>query len=108
MRKISSATREQLENEPRMKVCALKGYDHSCSQKIDYHHNLIYGGKQSDIPETIIAICSEAHKIADRKDVKERLEWIMLNQMSAEQIQSVSKAVDYAYKKEQLNRKYKS
>lgn len=106
MRRLSKETREILENEPRMKACALINHiPHICSKKIDWHHNLIYAGKQSDIPNTILGICSDMHEIADWKDVKEILDWIMLNQMTQDDFEQVSKA-SLVLKRNLLNRKY--
>ena len=104
MRPISKPTTEKLENSERMKKCCLLDYE--CSGRIEWHHNLIYGGRQSDIPETILGICKYHHDQADKTEIKEKLNWIMLNQMSDQQIKSISKAINYAYQKEQLNRKF--
>ncbi len=107
MRKLSSETQKKLAHSERMKHCQLAPYiPHDCSKKIDWHHNLIFASKQSDIPETIIAICSEIHDKANRKDVKERLDWIMLNQMSDAQVRNIGKAINYGYKKEKLNEQF--
>jgi hypothetical protein len=85
MRPISPKTRKILENDPRMTKCALKGkIDHICSRKIDWHHNLIYAGRQSDIPNTILGICSNIHALADRREVKKMLDEIMHAQMTEE------------------------
>lgn len=85
MRAISQKTKKILSEDPRMRFCALQGIiPHACSQKIDWHHNLIYAGRQSDIPHTILGICSEVHKIADRSDVKKILNEIMYAQMTEE------------------------
>lgn len=98
MRRLSKRTREILENDPRMKRCALVGIiDHICSPKIDFHHNLKYQGRQSDLPNTIIAICSEIHRKADRKDVKEALNKIMYAQMTDEDFKQLPKYVPFRY-----------
>ena len=98
MRKISNKTREILLNDPRMKRCALRGIiEHTCSPKIDWHHNLIYASKQSDIPNTIIGICSEIHRIADRKDIKQALNKIMYAQMTEEDFKLIPKYVPIKY-----------
>lgn len=97
-----------MDNAPRMKVCCLiKHIPHTCSPKIDWHHNLIYAGKQSDIPNTILAICSDMHIEADISDVKEILDWIMLNQMTEQDFSLVPKA-NLKVKRELLNKKYGS
>lgn len=92
MRPISQKTRQILDNDPRMKRCALaRKIPHTCSQKLDWHHALIYAGRQSDIPNTIIAICSEIHRVADRKDVKKLLNEIMFAQMTEEDFKKLPK-----------------
>lgn len=106
MRKLSKVTVTILEADPRMKVCCLSPHvPHTCSKKIDWHHNLIYAGKQSDIPNTILAVCSEAHDQANNKEVKEVLDWIMLNQMTERDFSLLPKS-NYRYKLGYLNRKY--
>ncbi len=105
MRKISEETRNILAKDKRMRVCALKSY--VCQGRLEWHHNLIFGGKQCDWPETIIALCGGFHhRYADQKDIKEKLDYIMLNQMSDKQIQSISKAVDYFQRKKYVTNKY--
>lgn len=92
--------------DPRMKVCALAPHiPHSCSKKIDFHHNLIYAGKQSDLPNAIIAICSNIHDQANNKEIKEVLDWIMLNQMTPRDYEEVPKA-NLHQKRSFLNKKY--
>lgn len=106
MRKLSKPTKEILESDPRMKVCALKYYiPHTCSQKIDWHHNLIYAGRQSNLPNTILGICSDIHREADKKEVREILDWIMLNQMTDADFEQVSRAY-LKIKRGRLNKKY--
>lgn len=95
-----------LENDPRMKFCALKKYiPHLCSRKIEFHHNLIYQGRQSDIPNTIIALCSDIHAQEKRKDIKEVIDWIMINQMTEHDFSLIPKWTG-RYKIGYLNKKY--
>lgn len=92
MRPISQKTRRILENDPRMKRCALAGViPHLCSAKLEWHHALIYAGRQSDIPSTIISLCSNIHEKANRKDVKAAIDKIMFAQMSEEDFKKVPK-----------------
>lgn len=92
MRAISKKTKNILLDSPRMKFCALRGIiPHTCSPKIEWHHNLIYAGRQSDIPATILGICSNIHEKANRKDVKAALDKIMFAQMSEEDFKKLPK-----------------
>lgn len=107
MRPISKKTKDKLLADKFMKTCCLVGQtEQSCSGRIEFHHNLIYQGKQSDIPETILPVCNAHHKIADWTEIKEQLDFIMLSRMSREQVESISKAVDYGHRLEYLRKKY--
>ncbi len=95
-----------LQADPRMKVCALAPHiPHTCSKKIDWHHNLIYAGRQSDVPETIIAICSDIHEQANNKEVRELLDWIMLNMFNPYHFEIFAKS-GLLQRKSYLNKKY--
>ena len=104
MRKLSPETREVLSNDEFMKTCCL--LDFECSGRIEFHHNLIYGSKQSDIPNTLLPLCKAHHDTANKKDVKAKLNWIMLNRMSDIEINSISKAIDYFKERTRLNKIY--
>ncbi len=104
MRKISKKTLETLLGDDRMKRCCLFRLG-DCFGKIEFHHNLIYAGKQSDIPNTILPVCKAHHDKADKKEVKEILDWIMLNQMTERDFLSLPK-YSYYTKRNYLNKKY--
>lgn len=94
MRAISQKTKRILSDSPRMRFCALQGIiSHACSMKIEWHHNLIYAGRQSDIPNTILGICSEIHEKANRKDVRDALNKIMYAQMTEEDFKKLPKLI---------------
>ena len=83
MRKISARTRAALLSDTRMKSCCL------CREsggKIEWHHNLIYAGRQADAPWTILPLCVECHAGADKTETKEKLDYIMLNAATAEDL----------------------
>ncbi len=104
MRKLSPETREILSNDEFMKTCCLK--DETCGGRIEWHHNGKFGGRQTDIPSTILPLCHDHHRIADYKLIKEILNHIMLNRMSDAEIKSISKAVDYFRERARLNQLY--
>lgn len=103
MRPIPQKVKDILANEKRMKRCCLCG-----NPKVQWHHNLIYGSKQSDIPETILALCEKCHDQARNTEVKEKLDLIMLRQMTTEQITNISKADNYHQRLKYLENKYNS
>ncbi len=78
MRFIPKQVKEELENDPRMKQCCLWYLD-GCDGRIEWHHNLIYAGRQVNIPEAILPLCKAHHDIADHKEIKQRLDWVMFS-----------------------------
>lgn len=92
--------------DPYYKICCYPE-EHPCRGKIDWHHNLIHAGRQSNIRETILPICEFIHAAARITHIKEKLDLVMLNRMSDEQVRSISKAVNYTRLKENLNKKYR-
>ena len=95
MRKLSEETLRVLLNRPR--VCQ------RCKSRenIQFHHNIIFEGKQSDCPSTILSLCKKCHD--KEKTIKDDLDRIMLNQMSDEEIKMFSKVVNLKARKEYLN-----
>lgn len=95
-----------LEEDPRMKVCCLRHLG-GCNGRIEWHHNLIYAGRQCDMPNTILGVCSEHHEMARNKEIKEQLDQIMLNQMTDRDYDLVSKSRHMLlHKRAFLNKKY--
>ena len=105
MRPIPPKQREEMANDPYYKKCC---YPHYCSGKIEWHHNLIIAGRQSDIKETILPLCQFIHERARLTDVKEQLDLIMLKRMSEAQIGEISKAVNYHQRLRYLKGKYEN
>lgn len=93
--------------DPYYKKCCYHGpFGHGPSVKIEWHHNLIFAGRQVQEPWAILPICEEIHKKADWKQVRERLDWIMLNRATEEDLDYYSKANDLRRKRDVLNKKY--
>lgn len=105
MRAIPQSIKTKLASDPFMKKCCLCG-THGATIKIEWHHNLIFAHRQSNLPETILPLCEPCHSHANNRDVKERLDLIMLNRMSDETIMSISKAVNWSQRKKYLTKKY--
>ena len=83
--------------------CCLTG---QANCKIEWHHNLIYAGKQVNEKWCILPLCSGMHSVASNKGVKKRLDWIMLNRATNDELKSYSKAVDLVAKKYRLNKEF--
>ena len=107
MRKLSPATRKGLEEDPRMKRCVLCDRG-GCGGRIEWHHALQFANRQSDDPKHILGVCSTHHDMARHRDVKESLDLAMLRLLSKEEIDDISKAIDYHQRLKYLENKYGS
>ena len=81
--------------------CCLCGNRH-----IQLHENLIFAGEQVKEVFAILPLCQDCHQIEKRRDIKEKLDWMMLNRMSEEQIKYYSKVENLTIKKDRLNFKF--
>lgn len=109
MKAIPLALRRQLSNDPYYKVCARAGlHNHTCDGRITWEHALIYAGGQIQARYAIIPLCAKAHAVdgyQDGGDLDKRCnEWIALNRATPDEILSISKAKDYFYRKNFLNK----
>jgi hypothetical protein len=101
MRYISLETLKILLADDFMRACCLDG-----KTPVQFHHNLIYGGSQVDDAWTILPLCKTCHDNEKRRDVKEKLDWIMLSRGTNEQLLKYSKVVNLIYRRDQLVAKF--
>jgi hypothetical protein len=94
MRPIPISQRVAMASDPYYSKCCYS-FPHACVGKIEWHHNNMQGGKQNNDIKTILPICQTVHRQANNKEIKEKLDFIMLSRMSPEERKSISKAVDY-------------
>lgn len=80
--------------DPFYRVCAVTGELGTRSDPIEWHHNLIFGGKQVQEKFCILPIKRSIHAKANDKVVKGRLDWIMLSRATPAQLTQYSKAID--------------
>lgn len=73
MRPIPPEIRNKLADDMFMKKCCLCG----TRANIQWHHNLIYQGRQQNDPESILPLCEPCHYLANKGLVKEKLDRIM-------------------------------
>lgn len=95
--------REEIAGDPFMKRCCVTGRTNG---KIEWHHNLIFAGRQVNQTWAILPLSEAVHIQARHTDVKERLDWIMLNRATDEQLSEYSKAEDLITKRQKLNQKF--
>jgi len=103
MRRIPKALRLELEKDPYYKKCCITGIT---TGKIDWHHNLIFAGKQVNEKFCILPLAKSIHdRITEYKEV---CDWVMLNRATDAELERYSKAIDYKRMKEKLNEIYNS
>lgn len=84
---------------PFMKKCCID--ISQCSGKIEFHHNLIYAGRQVNEAWCILPLCKTCHD--NIVSTKPRCNWIMCNRATDEELRHYSKAIDYIALRDRLN-----
>lgn len=98
---IPQEVRDELENEPRMKRCALSSDE--CSGELSWHHWFRFVKKLS-LPWCLLALCKYHH---DHEAVfSEKIKWIGLNLAPDEDLIRFSKAENYIETRKRLNKIY--
>lgn len=101
MKKIPSELRHEMETDPYYSKCCITG---STSEKIDWHHNMIYAGSQVNEKFCILPLSRSIHN--DIVKYKERCDWIMCNRATDKELRRYSKAINYINERERLNKIY--
>lgn len=81
--------------------CCITG---AMNVKIEWHHNLIFAGRQVNEKWCILPLAEDVH--ADIVKHKEKCDWIMLNRATDEELARYSKAENLKVKRDRLNKKY--
>lgn len=105
MNHIPKSLNDELNEDPFYKRCCLS-FLGSCSGRIERHHALTWKGKQYQRKFCILPACHGHHELARRTDIKERLDWVLLNRASDVELLEISKAENYLEKRNRLNQKY--
>lgn len=101
MRPIPPSLRKEMEADLFYKKCCISG---STSEKIDWHHNLIFAGRQVNEKFCILPLAKSIHDNIVK--YKEKCNWIMLNRASDVELLRYSKATNYIKERERLNKIY--
>lgn len=86
MRKIPEEMRNEMSQDPYYTKCCLEGIVEGCGGRIEWHHNLIYAGKQRNHPWCILPVCHDHHMQADSKLIKPTLNKIMISRATPEDL----------------------
>jgi len=88
---IPPKLRQEMSDDPFYKVCCITG---ERNEKIEWHHNLIFAGRQVQEKECILPVTQAVHKKARNVEMREKLDLVMLRRMSDVQLNYYSKAVN--------------
>lgn len=103
MNNIPPKLRQEMADDPYYKRCCVTG---ATNEKIEWHHNLIYAGKQVQEKWCILPLAYHIHAVANDKLIRERLDWVMLNRGTDDDLKRYSKGVDLLAKRDRLNKRY--
>jgi hypothetical protein len=103
MNNIPPKLRAEIALDPFYQRCCITGA-WSRNTKIDWHHNLLFAGKQVQAKFAILPLAREVHDNIVLH--KEKCDWIMLNRATDEQLKKYSRAADLFAKRDRLNKKY--
>lgn len=109
MRPIPKGLRDEMSRDPFYLSCARKK-DGGCRGRLTWEHTLIFDSKQINEKWTIIPLCAYHHAVDMYQDagdlVKEKNIWIALSRATDQELNRISKAIDYKRMRKQLNEKY--
>jgi hypothetical protein len=74
MRRLTDEARKKIQSDAFYRKCCLCGR----GKPIQIHHHLIFAGRQCDEWWSLLPLCPPCHGQADRKEVRAKLDVIML------------------------------
>ena len=102
MRRIPTGLRNRMDAKPEYHRCMLTGMAH---EKIDWHHAFLYAGRQVNEEWCIIPLLHTVHANEKKPHIKERIEWIMLNRATDEELEKYDRR-NLKAERDKLNNKY--
>lgn len=92
--------REEMSKDPFYGRCCVTGR----LGKVEWHHNLIFAGKQVNEKFAILPLIEEIHDRVHEKVFKEIVDWIMLNRASDDELVKYGKVRNLKFERDRLNR----
>lgn len=106
MNNIPKPLNEEMNRDPFYRKCCLSS-DGKCEGRVERHHALIFAGKQLQKKFCILPACGGFHhRYANRKDIKERFDHVLLNRATDQELEEISKAKNYKQERDRLNKIY--
>lgn len=103
MTKIPPKLRAEMAEDKYYKKCCLAHLG-GCSGRIEWHHSLIFAGRQLQEKYAIVPACHEHHYRVS--EFNEQFIHVALNRATEGQLRAIGKATDYVAMRDRLNKKY--
>lgn len=103
MNNIPPKLRKEMAEDPYYEHCCITGTSKRV-EKIEWHHNLIFAGRQVQEKWCILPLAESIHERI--VEYKEQCDWIMLNRATDEELKRYSKVENLIVKRDRLNKKY--
>lgn len=103
MNNIPAKLKKEMAADPYYQKCAITGAL-AKNTKVEWHHNLIFAGKQVQEKWCIIPLRADIHEQIVK--YKERVDHIMLNRATDDELRRYSKARDLIRERDRLNKIY--
>lgn len=105
-RPIPLALRKKMDVQPYYHRCAITGTRSGPYAKIDWHHAFTWKGQRVNEEWCIIPLLKRIHDKASTKDVKDFVDFLILNRADDATLKRYSKAEDLLAKRDRLNKRY--
>ncbi len=103
MNNIPPKLKAEMAADPFYQKCCISGRL-ATNTKVEWHHNLIYAGKQVQEKWCILPLAEQIHH--DIVRYKEKCDWIMLNRADDATLIRFSKARNLIRERDMLNKRY--
>ncbi len=107
---IPKSLRDEMERDPFYQACCLSGRIRSPKNKIEWHHNFetYQNGNKGRLNEKwcILPVLKELHEKAKVSEIRDLLNWVMLNRADEATLKKYSKSLDLVKHRAYLNSKY--
>lgn len=104
MNNMPKKLRDRLADDPFYQQCCVTGLRGTWDDPLEWHHNLIVASNQVQERFAILPILKSVHDQARNHEMRECLDWIMLNRATDDELLAISKAIDYFHRRAFLNR----
>jgi hypothetical protein len=108
---IPKKLRDEMAQDPYYQRCCVTGSQAGPGVKIEWHHNFesYAHGNKGRVNEKwcILPVLESIHRRADTREVRQYLDWVMLNRADKETLERWSVAGDLVAKRNRLNKAYR-